>query len=448
MKSQNRKQAPQANIKVIGVGGAGTNAVNRMIESQVQGVEFAVINTDLQALQLSQAPVKLQIGKEVTRGLGTGGNPEVGHKAAEESREDIRSLIGAADMVFITAGMGGGTGTGAATTVAELAREAGALTVAVVTRPFSFELAVRKRVAEAGIEALSRLVDTIIVIPNDRLLSVVDKRARLEEAFRVADDVLRQAIQAISEIITVPGYINVDFADVRTVLLNAGLAVMGVGYGAGENRAQQSAQSAISNPLLETDIREASRLLVNITAPQDLTLNEVSEAMNIILSAVAREAANVIFGTVEDDRLDGEMRITVLAAGFDQKTTPGRTPQVPQAGYKPAPTVGRPPGDGAPRFPAPPKPAYPAPPGERIASPPPESPKHETLPPGQAPATGVPRPIHSSPSPTGHQGPPASEGTPSPEGKAKDPLGEDELDIPTFIREYRKRRAKEEQEQE
>lgn len=447
MRTKNHHRVPQANIKVIGVGGAGSNAVNRMIETQIQGVEFAVINTDMQVLQLSRAPIKLQIGKEVTRGLGTGGNPEIGQKAAEESREDIRTLVGATDMVFITAGMGGGTGTGASSTVAELAREAGALTVAVVTRPFSFELATRKRVAESGIETLSRIVDTIIVIPNDRLLDVVDKKTTLEEAFRVADDVLRQAVQAISEIITVPGYINVDFADVRAVLLNAGLAVMGVGHGLGESRAQQAAQSAISNPLLETDIQGASRLLVNITAPTDLALSELAEAMTIIRNATNCESANVILGTVKDERMDGEMRITVLAAGFEQKTMQRRTQPITSDHRKPAfPQV---PGvasstESAPRM-TPPANLTPSDSSPRS----PSGGDAGTLPPGQAPATGEPRPLQSptqSPS-RGMVSPPQNSAAPQEKMEKKTPQ-EDDLDIPSFIREYRKRLAQKKPDQE
>jgi cell division protein FtsZ len=452
MRSRNHRQAPQANIKVIGVGGAGTNAVNRMIETQIQGVEFAVINTDLQVLQLSRAPVKLQIGKEVTRGLGTGGDPELGKRSAEESREEIRSLIGATDMVFITAGMGGGTGTGASLPVAELASEAGALTVAVVTRPFYFELTPRRRVAEAGIQALSQVVDTIIVIPNDRLLDVVDKKTTLPEAFRIADDVLRQAVQAISDIITVPGYINVDFADVKTILRNAGFAVMGIGHGTGENRAREAAESAISNPLLETKIQGATRVLVNITAPSDLTLSEVSEAMEIIRNAIASDVANLIFGTVQDDRLNGEMQITVLAAGFEPVTPQVQAQRIQPSARKPSPIPpARHVGDGASRA------STPSPPPPRIQAPQPGTLSGGTLPPGDVPATGVPRPVQSPAQPTAQppsQPPsqPPTRGvvsargeTSPPEETKKEPPAEDDLDIPTFIREYRKRQAQEEQ---
>ena len=311
-------------IKVVGVGGGGSNAVNRMIEAGIQGVEFIAMNTDVQVLDLSAAPRKVQLGSALTRGLGAGGNPEIGKAAAEESKNDIRKVLEGADMVFITAGMGGGTGTGAAAVVADLAREIGALTVAVITRPFSFEGPKRYRLAENGVTSLMGRVDTIITIPNDKLLSVVERRTTLKEAFRVADDVLRQGVQGISDIITIPGQINVDFADVRAVMSDAGPALMGIGYGVGEQRALQAAQSATNSPLLEQTIHGAKGLLVNITSSEDLTLNETSEAMAYIQSLCDEEEANIFFGTVVDPELEGSVRITVLATGFNPYSSEGR----------------------------------------------------------------------------------------------------------------------------
>lgn len=321
-----------ANIKVIGVGGGGSNAVNRMIEAGIQGVEFIAMNTDRQVLDLSDAPKKVQLGTNLTRGLGAGGNPEIGKSAAEESRNDVRKVLEGADMVFITAGMGGGTGTGAAPVVADLAREAGALTVAVVTRPFEFEGPRRKRLAETGITSLIGRVDTIITIPNDRLISVVERRTTLKEAFRVADDILRQGVQGISDIITIPGNINVDFADVRAVMSDAGPALMGIGYGVGEQRALQAAQSATNSPLLEQTIHGAKGLLVNISSSEDLTLAECSEAMTYIHGLCDAEEANIFFGTVVDPEMDGSVRITVLATGFNPYTPEGR--RVAEATYQ------------------------------------------------------------------------------------------------------------------
>jgi len=309
-----------AKIKVIGVGGGGTNAVNRMIEAQVAGVDFLAMNTDAQVLNISAAPKKIQIGENLTRGLGAGGNPDIGREAAEESRQEIKKSLESADMVFITAGMGGGTGTGAAPVIAELAKEAGALTVAVVTKPFNFEGPKRLRIAEEGIANLGQQVDTIIVIPNDRLLSVVEKRATLVEAFRMADDILRQGVQGISDIITVPGMINVDFADVKAVMAGAGSAMMGIGTASsGEHRAVEAAQSAIASKLLETSIEGARGVLINVTAGPDLTLTEVYEAADLISKTTDSEDANIIFGTVIDERLEGQVRITVLATGFENK---------------------------------------------------------------------------------------------------------------------------------
>jgi cell division protein FtsZ len=304
-------------IKVVGVGGGGGNAVERMIESGIRGVEFIVMNTDIQVLDINPAQKKIQLGTALTRGLGAGGNPEVGKEAAEESKNEIRKVLEGSDMVFITAGMGGGTGTGAAQIVAEVAQEMGALTVAVVTRPFKFEGPKRENLAEQGVASLMGKVDTIITIPNDRLLSVVEKKATMAEAFRVADDVLRQGVQGISDIITIPGQINVDFADVRTIMKDAGPALMGIGYGVGDHRALQAAQSATASPLLEQTINGAKGLLVNITSGDDLTLAEASEAMVYIQSLCDPEDVNIIFGMVTDPTLEGNVRITVLATGFN-----------------------------------------------------------------------------------------------------------------------------------
>jgi cell division protein FtsZ len=304
-----------ARIKVIGVGGGGGNAINRMIASDVSGVEFWTINTDAQALNQSSAPKRLQIGQKLTRGLGAGGNPAIGQKAAEESRDEIAQALGPCDLVFITAGMGGGTGTGAAPIVAEIAKEVGALTVGVVTRPFTFEGRRRTSQAEEGINALQSRVDTLIIIPNDKLLAVISEQTPVQEAFRVADDILRQGVQGISDIITIPGLVNVDFADVRAVMADAGSALMGIGIGSGKSRAREAATAAISSPLLESSIEGAKGVVFNITGGTDLTLHEVSGAADIIYEAVDPNA-NIIFGAVIDERLQGEIRITVIATGF------------------------------------------------------------------------------------------------------------------------------------
>ncbi|MCS6776975.1 MAG: cell division protein FtsZ, partial [Chthonomonadaceae bacterium] len=304
-----------AQIKVIGVGGGGTNAVNRMIEAGVSGVEFLAMNTDLQVLNISKATRKLQLGENSTRGLGAGGNPEVGRAAAEESRTEIKRMLEGADMVFITAGMGGGTGTGAAPIIAEIAREINALTVGVVTKPFSFEGPRRMRLAEEGVENLKSRVDTIIVVPNDKLLSVGDRRMTLVEAFKVADDVLRQGVQGISDIITIPGIINVDFADVRAIMSQAGPALMGIGTASGDHRAVEAAQNAVSSQLLETNIAGATRVLVNITSGNDLRLEEFYEAAQQIQQLCDQKEANIIIGWVPDPNLEGEVRVTVLATG-------------------------------------------------------------------------------------------------------------------------------------
>lgn len=330
-------------IKVIGVGGGGSNAVERMIKAGIRGVEFIAMNTDVQVLDKNPADKKVQLGSALTRGLGAGGNPEIGKSAAEESKAEIRKAIEGADMVFITAGMGGGTGTGAAPVIAEMAREIGALAVAVVTRPFSFEGPKRTKLAEQGVTSLMGRVDTIITIPNDRLLNVVEKKTTLEDAFRVADDVLRQGVQGISDIILIPGLINVDFADVRAVMQNAGPALMGIGLGVGEHRAVQAAQSATNSPLLEQTIHGAKGLLVNIASSEDLTLLELNEAMNYIQALCDADDANIYFGSVVDPSLDGAVRVTVLATGFNPYTQEGR--KVAQAAFiespvaTPAPTT-------------------------------------------------------------------------------------------------------------
>jgi cell division protein FtsZ len=316
-----------AKIKVVGVGGGGGNAVNRMAASNLKGVEFWSINTDAQALAQSSAPTvnRLQIGQKLTRGLGAGGNPAIGQKAAEESSEEIAAILKGADLVFIAAGMGGGTGTGGAPVVAQIAKASGALTVGVVTRPFSFEGKRRAKQAEEGIQALQEAVDTLIVIPNDKLLSVISEQTPVHEAFRVADDVLRQGVQGISDIILIPGMINVDFADVRSVMADAGTALMGIGMGSGKSRAREAAITAVSSPLLETSIEGAKGVLFNITGGLDLSLHEVTVAAEIIAEAVDPEA-NIIFGTVQDERMQGEVRITVIATGFDRSRSAASPP--------------------------------------------------------------------------------------------------------------------------
>lgn len=310
-----------AKIKVIGVGGGGCNAVNRMIASDLAGVEFWSINTDSQALSYASALNRLQIGQKLTRGLGAGGNPAIGQKAAEESRDEIAAALEQSDLVFVTAGMGGGTGTGAAPIVAEVAKEVGALTVGVVTRPFTFEGRRRTNQADEGIAALQSRVDTLIIIPNDKLLSVISEQTPMQEAFRHADDILRQGVQGISDIITIPGLVNVDFADIRAVMADAGSALMGIGIGSGKSRAREAATTAISSPLLESSIDGAKGVVFNITGGFDLTLHEVNSAAEIIYEAVDPNA-NIIFGAVIDERLQGEVRITVIATGFSSQPEP------------------------------------------------------------------------------------------------------------------------------
>ena len=306
-----------AAIKVIGVGGAGTNAVNRMVDSGLRGVDFIAVNTDKQALAMSKAPIQIQIGDKLTKGLGAGANPEVGQKAAEESREDIANTIKGSDLVFVTCGMGGGTGTGAAPIIAETAREMGILTIGVVSKPFLFEGRQRMKNAEAGIEKLKASVDTLVVVPNDRLLSVVTKGTTMTDAFKIADDTLRQGIQGISDLIAVPSLINLDFADVRTVMQSRGLAHMGIGIGKGENRMVEAAKQAISSPMLETSIDGARAVLINITGGPDTSIIDINEAAQLITAAADPEA-NIIFGAGIDESMDDEVKITVIATGFEK----------------------------------------------------------------------------------------------------------------------------------
>ena len=313
-----------AKIRVVGVGGGGSNAVNRMIEEGMSGVDFVAINTDAQALMLSDAPVRVRIGDKLTRGLGVGGDPEMGHEAAEESVDEIYEILEGSDMVFITAGMGGGTGTGASPVIARVAREVDALSIGVVTRPFGWEGTVRAKAAMEGIERLKEQVDTLIVIPNDRLLEITDKRVTLHNAFSMADDVLRQGIQGISELITVPGLINLDFADVRTIMAEGGAALMAVGRASGEERAVEAAEQAISSQLLDITIDGARGILFNVTGGPDLSLYEVNEAASII-KQTAHPDVNLIFGAVVDQEMENEIRITLIATGFDQNGTRSRS---------------------------------------------------------------------------------------------------------------------------
>jgi len=312
-----------ADIKVIGVGGGGSNAINRMINAGITGVEFISTNTDAQALALSNAKLKIQIGDKLTKGLGAGANAQIGMKAAEEDRDKIAEVLEGGDMVFVTAGMGGGTGTGAAPIVAEIAKASNALTVAVVTKPFTFEGRRRMMQAEEGIKNLKSKVDTIIIIPNDRLLQVVDQHTSIVDAFKIADDILRQGVQGISDLITVPGLVNLDFADVRTIMTDAGTAMMGIGVGTGENRAVSAAEAAISSPLLETRIEGARGVLINITGGPDLSLYEINKACEIIYNNSSPEA-NIIFGAVINEDIKDEVRITVIATGFvnEEKAAP------------------------------------------------------------------------------------------------------------------------------
>ncbi len=306
-----------ATIKVIGVGGAGNNAVNRMIEAGIKGVDFIAVNTDRQALQTSKASTKIQIGEKITRGLGAGANPDVGAQSAEESKAELSEVLRGADMVFVTAGMGGGTGTGAAPVVAQAAKEMGILTIGVVTKPFTFEGKKRLSQAERGIESLKGKVDTLVVIPNDKLLQIIDRKTSIIEAFKMADDVLRQGVQGISDLISIPGLVNLDFADVKTIMLNTGMAHMGVGRASGENRAEDAAKEAIQSPLLETSIEGARGVIINITGGDDLGLHEVNTAAELVQRSVDPEA-NIIFGTVTDPDMQDEIQITVIATGFEK----------------------------------------------------------------------------------------------------------------------------------
>ncbi len=349
-----------ARIKVVGVGGGGCNAVNRMIDEGLQGIEFITVNTDAQALLLSKASTRVRIGDKVTRGLGAGGQWEVGKKSAEESAEELYEVLKGSDMVFVTAGLGGGTGTGAAPIVAQIAKEVGALTIGVVTRPFTFEGTRRQQSAEAGIEKLKEHADTLIVIPNDRLLQIVDKRASLTEAFRVADDVLRQGIQGISELITVPGLINLDFADVRTIMSEGGAALMAVGKASGEDRARIAAEMAISSQLLDITIDGARGILFNVTGAPGLTLFEVNQAAAII-KETAHPDVNLIFGAVLDPNMGEEIRVTVIATGFDRPSSVRGTQQAPVINER------RNKSEGAPQTPQ--RPSQPVERSERVPSP-------------------------------------------------------------------------------
>ncbi|MEP7285423.1 MAG: cell division protein FtsZ [Chloroflexota bacterium] len=403
-----------ATIKVIGVGGGGGNAVNRMIEEGLAGVEFITINTDAQSLLLSKARNRVRIGDKLTRGLGAGGNPEIGRKAAEESADELYEVLRGADMVFITGGMGGGTGTGAAPVVAQVAKELGALTIGVVTRPFTFEGSRRLASAEMGIEDLKSKVDTLIVIPNDRLLQIVDKRASLNDAFRIADDVLRQGIQGISELITVPGLINLDFADVRTIMSEGGAALMAVGTASGEDRARKAAEAAISSGLLDVTIDGARGILFNVTGGPDMSLFEVNEAAAII-KETSHNDVNLIFGAVIDENMRDQIRITVIATGFERQASvntraPQKVPAVnerrgmsqPQQRQQAAPIPQQPVSQPANPFrqPIPQQPSEP-----RQPSTPVNPPSEPTTPRNEAPS--------------------------SPTGSA---YSSDDLDIPTFLR--------------
>ena len=315
-----------ATIKVIGVGGAGNNAVNRMVDSGIKGVEFTAVNTDRQTLLVSKAATKIQIGEKITRGLGAGANPDIGAQAAEESKAEIAEALRGADMVFVTAGMGGGTGTGAAPIVAAAAKEMGILTIGVVTKPFTFEGKKRLSQAERGIESLKGKVDTLVVIPNDKLLQIIDRKTSIIEAFKMADDVLRQGVQGISDLIAIPGLVNLDFADVKTIMLNTGMAHMGIGRASGENRAEDAAKQAIQSPLLETSIEGARGVIINITGGTNLGLHEVNTAAELVQRSVDPEA-NIIFGAVIDESLDEDIVITVIATGFEKE--PGLNSNIP-----------------------------------------------------------------------------------------------------------------------
>ncbi len=398
-----------AMIKVVGVGGGGSNAVNRMIEEGLGGVEFIAVNTDSQALTLSNARTRVRIGEKLTRGLGAGGNPEIGRKAAEESADELYEVLRGADMVFITSGMGGGTGTGAAPVIAQIAKELGALTIGVVTKPFSFEGARRISTAELGIEELKSRVDTLIVIPNDRLLQIMDKKTPLNAAFRIADDVLRQGIQGISEVITVPGLINLDFADVRAIMSEGGAALMAVGTASGDDRARKAAEMAVSSNLLDVTIDGARGILFNVTGGPDMSLFEVNEAAAII-KETAHPDVQLIFGAVVDENMRDQIRITVIATGFERASSLGSRPAA-----RPSATDWRAQAAAA-RQAAQPNPPQQAP--RQQAAPPPVEPRESrearpTPPPAQPSAPAQPTP---------------------PAGSNPNAYSSDDLDIPTFLR--------------
>ena len=384
-----------AKIRVVGVGGGGSNAVDRMIEAGLMGVEYLAINTDAQVLDLSAADRKLQIGEQLTRGLGTGGNPDLGRASAEESEQDILMALDGADMVFITCGMGGGTGTGASAVVARISKHMGALTVGVVTKPFAVEGRKRAQLADEGITRLKESVDTLIVIPNDRLLTLADKDLGLQEAFRLADTTLQQGVKGISEVIVVPGLINLDFADVKAVMENAGTAMMGIGESSGDNRATDAATAAISSPLLETSIEGARAVLLNVTGGPDMTLSDVHEASNIIQQAAGGdEGVDLTLGAVIDDAMDGQLRVTVLATGFDEKPQP-RPQQQP------------------------------------VAEQAPQQPAFATTVPAGVPVQPAVTPVAP---PVAPQQPPPAPAEPSPFEQEAPTYNEDDMDIPAFLR--------------
>ncbi|MBX3080273.1 MAG: cell division protein FtsZ [Anaerolineae bacterium] len=431
-----------ATIKVVGAGGGGSNAVNRMIEEGLGGVEFIAVNTDSQALQLSKSRTRVRIGDKLTRGLGAGGNPEIGKKAAEESADELYEVLRGADMVFITAGMGGGTGTGAAPVIAQIAKELGSLTIGVVTRPFTFEGTRRIRAAMEGIEDLKSKVDTLIVIPNDRLIQIADKRVSLNDAFRMADDVLRQGIQGISEVITVPGLINLDFADVRTIMSEGGAALMAVGTASGDDRARKAAELAISSNLLDVTIDGARGILFNVTGGPDLSLFEVNEAAAII-KETAHNDVQLIFGAVIDENMKDQIRITVIATGFERGPSTDFT-STSNTSYRPQTNVGRPsvsperterwtstntsaarPATHQPPTRQTPPPATP-PAREQSTPPPAEPPREQPRQPLAESTREQPRPQSTQPP---SAPPPAQPSTP-----ANNPYSSDDLDIPTFLR--------------
>jgi cell division protein FtsZ len=411
-----------ARIKVVGVGGGGGNAVNRMIEAGLGGVEFIAVNTDAQALVTQKAKVRVRIGDKLTRGLGAGGNPEVGKKAAEESADELYEVLRGADMVFITGGMGGGTGTGAAPVVASVAKELGALTIGVVTKPFTFEGNRRNQSAESGIEEMKNKVDTLIVIPNDRLLQIVDKRASMQESFRIADDVLRQGIQGISELITIPGLINLDFADVRTIMSEGGAALMAVGTSSGEDRARKAAELAISSSLLDVTIDGARGILFNVTGGPDMSLFEVNEAAAII-KETAHPDVNLIFGAVVDENMRDQIRITVIATGFERPTGGVVRPAIPKPAQRD--NRGTNTGYSSATYTNTPQPA--ARPQQQPMQPPPEQPRQ----PQPAYSTPQPQPPQRSAMP---EPPPRQPAPRQPESK---PTQED-LDVPSFLRREKK----------